>query len=422
MASQVDSSVGCSTRSSYVEVDVARPTLGAPLGARPSESRRNVASRFVGDGEAEDDYSFPGRILPPEDRLWRHPSEFADARRSLRISNRRTVLFSAMGGALLMGALWITLGGSTKVKVATERVALVPIESVVPRVTPADDWIRTVTDVARPATAAVRLRGKSENIAGAVSIRDDGYLITSSRALAGAEKLSVVTASGAVSEAVVVGTDLVSDLTLLKVHDQMPAAVMSNSGRPESGESLAVVDPNGNPESRLVIQRSAVSATESGDLLVGVISLDGTIGSLLAGSPAVDSSGAVVGVVLSTSENAPVAVMPIDMARSMADEMISAGHFVHPKAGITARDVMASDGQGTPLGALVTSVEPNGPAADSGMLVGDVIVEVGGAPVSTMAEMVGELMGRLPGDRVDFLVVRNSHQVTCHVVLAPTSG
>jgi len=376
----------------------------------------------VAHGEAEDDYSFPGRMLPPEDRLWRHPSEFAGERRSLGVSNRRTVLFSAMSGALLMGALWITLGGSTKVKVATERVALVPIESVAPRVTPADDWIRMVTDVARPATAAIRLPGNSENIAGAVSIRDDGYLITSSRALAGAEKLSVVTASGAVSDAVVVGSDLVSDLTLLKAHDQVPAAVMSDSGRPQSGESLAVVDPNGRPESRLVIQPSAVSATESGDLLVGVISLDGTIGSLLAGSPAVDSSGAVVGVVLSTSKNAPVAVMPIDMVRSMADEMISDGHFVHPKAGITARDVMATDAEGTPLGALVTSVEPNGPAADSGMLVGDVIVKVGGATVSTMAEMVGELMGRLPGDRVDFLVVRNHHKVICHVALAPTSG
>jgi len=354
--------------------------------------------------------------------LWRHPSEFAQAPQTRRVSNRTTVLFSAMGGALVMGALWLTIGGSTKVRVATERVALVPVESVAPRITPADDWIRTVTDVARPSTAAVRLPGTSENIAGAVSIRDDGYMVTSSRALAGAEKVTVITASGAVSDAVVVGTDPVSDLTLLKVHDRMPAAVMSETGRPDSGESLAVVDPNGRPESRLVMQGSAVSATESDDLLIGVISLDGTIGGLLPGSPAVDSTGAVVGVVLSTAENAPVAVMPIGMARSMADKMIYNGRFVHPKAGITARDVMSTDATGTPSGALVTLVEANGPAAECGMLVGDVVVKVGGATVSSMAEMVGELMGRHPGDRVDFLVMRNGRQVTCHVVLAPAAG
>jgi len=316
--------------------------------------------------------------------------------------------------------MWITFGGSTEMRVATERVALVPVESVAPRITPADDWTLTVTDIARPSTAAVRLAGNSENIAGAVTIRDDGYMITSSRALRGAQKVMVVTASGAVSEARVIGGDPATDITLLKVHDQMRAAVMSESGRPESGQSLAVVDPNGHPQSRLVMQAAAVSITESGDMLIGVISLDGTIGGLLPGSPAVDSTGAVVGVVLSTAPNAPVAVIPIGMARAIAIGIIDDGEFIHPKAGITARDAMSGDTGGVSSGALVTSVEANGPAAESGMLVDDVVVKVGGTSVSTMAEMVGELMGRRPGDRVDFLVIRNGHEVTCHVVLAPT--
>jgi len=327
-----------------------------------------------------------------------------------------------MGGALLMGALWLTLGGSTKVRVATERVTLVPVISVNPRTAPVDDWTRTVTEAARPATVAVKLIGTSEIIAGAVVIRDDGYLITSSLATAGAEKLMLISSTGDKSEAVVIGTDSKSDLTLLKIDDRMPAAIMSGAGRPSAGESLAVVDPNGSPETRVVVSGAGVSASRSGELLTGVIALNGNIGNLLPGSPTVDSTGAVVGVILATSENAPVAVMPIDMARSVAEEMIRNGFFSHPRAGITARDVMSSDNTTVATGALVTSVEPNGPAADSGMLVGDVIVEVGGNSVSTMAEMVGELMGRRPGDKVDFLVMRNGHTVTCHVRLVSATG
>ncbi len=392
-------------------------THGLTVRARASTAGPYVASRFVGDGEVDDDNGTTGRLLPPEDRLWRHPSEFSGSAAALRFPNRGTILFSAVGGALLVGALWLTIGGPTKVTVATERVALIPVESVAPRVTPADEWSRAVTEVARPSTAAVRLIGSSTIIAGAVAIRDDGYMITSRRALGGAEKVMIVTPTGRASEATVIGDDPVTDLSVLKTDDRMAAAVVSDSGGPAAGASLAVVDPAGNPQSRLVIQRAGTSATSDGDLLVGVIALDGTIGSVLPGSPAVDATGAVVGMVVSTAKNAPAAIMPIGLARSMVHDLIATGRMTHPKAGITARDVLSTDNLGPTAGALVTSVEPNGPAADGGILVGDVVVKVAGTDITTMAEMVAELMLHKPGERIDFLVVRNGTEVMRQVVL-----
>ncbi len=377
----------------------------------------------MGDGEVEDNDVTAGRLLPLEDRLWRHPSELSQSTVALKFQNRSTILFSAVGGALLVGVLWLTIGGSAKVTVATERVALIPVESVAPRITPGDEWSRVVTEAARPSTVAVQLMGDSTIVAGAVAIRGDGYLITSRRALDGAGKVMIITPAGRASEATVIGDDRLTDLSVLKVNDRMAAAVVSDSGRPAAGANLAVVNPTGNPQSRFVIERTGTSATPDGDLLVGVIALDGTIGSVLPGSPAVDGTGAVVGMVVSTAKNAPAAIMPIGLARSMVYDLITTGRMTHPKAGITARDVLPTDNLGLTTGALITSVEPNGPAADSGMLVGDVVVKVAGTDVATMAEMVAQLMLHQPGQRVDFLVMRNGADVVCRVVLgtsAPT--
>jgi len=54
--------------------------------------------------------------------------------------------------------------------------------------------------------------------------------------------------------------------------------------------------------------------------------------------------------------------------------------------------------------------------------VGDVVVEVAGNPVTTMPEMVAELMRYRPGDLVDMMVIRGEHTVVCHVVLRETDS
>lgn len=368
----------------------------------------------MGQGAIDDDDA-GGRLLPPDDRLWRHPSEFYAAPEKTHPIQRTAILFSAVGGALLVGALWMTIGGSTEVRVATERVALIPIESIAPRVTPAEDWSSAVTEVARPSTMAVQLVGDSTIIAGALAIRDDGYLITSMQALGDARTVMIVMPTGRASEAMVIGSDPATDLSVLKIEGRLAPAIVSDSGVPVAGESLAVVDPAGRPQTRIVIEPAGTSATSSGTLLVGVIALDSTIGDVLPGSPVVDTTGAVVGMVVSTAKNAPAAVMPIKLARAMVHDLISTGGMPHPKAGITARDVLPSDDTGVSTGALVTYVEPNGPAADCGILEGDVIVEVAGIEVDTMAEMVAELMLHTPGEQVEFLLVRDTNKVACRV-------
>ncbi len=334
-----------------------------------------------------------------------------------KLSSRSVILVSALSGALLMGALWVSLGGTTRVRVATERVALIPVESVAPRVTPAEEWSRAVTEIAQPSTASVRLADDPTIVAAAFAIRDGGYLVTSTSALDDANTVIVVMSSGQTSTATVVGSDHATDLTVLKIDGKIAAVVVSDRDGPATGDSVAVVAPRGAPETKIVTELAATSSTSKGYLLVGVIALDGTIGTVLPGSPAVDTTGAVVGMIVSTASDAPAAVMPIGLARSMVNDLITNGRMSHPKAGITARDIQASDHTTLTAGAFVVLVEPNGPAADSGMLVGDIVVDVDGNPVTTMAAMVAEIMKHRPGDRVDFVVMRGAKSVVCRVAL-----
>jgi putative serine protease PepD len=71
--------------------------------------------------------------------------------------------------------------------------------------------------------------------------------------------------------------------------------------------------------------------------------------------------------------------IPIDYARSVADEIILTGQATHPFIGVSAATITPEDAddRGISPGAFVRDVEPGGPAAEAGIRPGDVIVKVG---------------------------------------------
>ncbi|MEO0495379.1 MAG: hypothetical protein AAF081_18380, partial [Actinomycetota bacterium] len=103
-------------------------------------------------GEHDGD-EFISRHRPaPADRTWQHPSEFGAARRQAKRRADRRVLavgaVSAITGALFVGLAWYLSDPGSDVRVVTQLVTAVPVESVAPRVTSADDWAGTVAQEA----------------------------------------------------------------------------------------------------------------------------------------------------------------------------------------------------------------------------------------------------------------------------------
>ena len=358
--------------------------------------------RFVADGDFDDDIPIGRRPPAPADRPWRHPSEMAAEMRAARRRAARRIwgvgIGSALGGAMAVAAVWYLTDPGTDVQVVTQRVAVTPVESVAPRVTSADEWATEVASTARPATATIQSADGTYALAGAIAVHDDGYLLTSSRALDGATELLVHTHQGTVLNAVVLGYDRETDLSVLKTDG--PVAPADVAAVPASdGDVVATIDPTG-AASRAIVTDLAASATAvDGDLLVGLTSLDASRDDLPPGSPVVDSTGAVVGITTAADADAPVTIVPIEVANAVAHAIITEGRVWHAWLGVT---VAATELDGV----AVTAITAGGPAERAGLRLEDRVVAIDGEPIESAAALVGRLRHYRPGDVVELVIER----------------
>jgi len=384
-----------------------------------------VSDQPFDDNNEESSSWLNGPLLPPEDRIWRHPSEMAGQSHPGEGASTGgpawgTAAFSAVGGALAVGLLWYAVGGGDG-RLVTERVSLAPVHTVSPRVVEADEWGAAVTATARLGTASV-LTG-DEAVAGAVAYRDDGYLLTSARAVQGVDALVVVTADGVAHEARIVGTDSQTDVSVLHVENAIDPAVITEGEPLEAGDRLAIVDPAGASVESTVTDPTSHASTSSGDLLLGVVKLDTELGEVPPGSPVVDDTGAVVGIMTATDPDGAAAVVPIDIARQVAGELIDEGVATHSWLGVTARDLTAEEVEsGFSPGALVTSLNPGGPADVGGVRTGDVIVKVGAKEIDSVPAMVTALRYHEPGDAISIVAVRDREPTSVVIVLGSLEG
>jgi putative serine protease PepD len=111
---------------------------------------------------------------------------------------------------------------------------------------------------------------------------------------------------------------------------------------------------------------------------------------------------------------------PIDVARSVADELMTTGRATHAWIGIEGNDLDGATAVELDLdgGAIVNSVKDATPAQAAGLAARDVIVALDGKPVASMGALVAALRAHRPGDTVTMEVVRDRKRTTKTVTLA----
>jgi S1-C subfamily serine protease len=228
------------------------------------------------------------------------------------------------------------------------------------------------------------------------------HVLTIAHVLEGDEGLRVRTADGRMLEAKLVGRDPSTDLALLKVADlNLEPAVISNEAARVGSFVMLVARPE-----ELMASHGIVSSV-TGPVRMGrgmnlerVIRSDATPYPGFSGGAMIDASGTVIGVTNAGLARGNALAIPSEIAWRVAG-MLASG--VSPKRaylGLGSQPVKlpenARAGRDQAVGLLVVSVEPNSPAVNGGVLLGDIVVGFAG----TVVQDTDDLLAQLTSDRV----------------------
>jgi serine protease Do len=300
----------------------------------------------------------------------------------------------------------------------------------------------TVPDIARrvrPAIVTINVMALSGAASGSgVIFRSDGYLITNDHVVEGASSLSVELASGKSYTGRVIGSDQETDIAVVKIDaGELPIAALGSTKNLEVGQlAIAIGSPlglAGGPSVTVgVISALGRKVTvnrggASGKDLLDMVQTDAPIAQGSSGGALVNGNGAVVGITTAVAVTGAEGfgfATPIDIAKRVAEQIITTGKVVHPLIGIQGHTISQDQaGQlGVDGGAEVTGIDPGTPAESAGLRPGDIIVSFDGQPLRSMDELIVGLRSHNPGDTVSLSVVRDGEHVAIRITLAGRSS
>jgi putative serine protease PepD len=111
--------------------------------------------------------------------------------------------------------------------------------------------------------------------------------------------------------------------------------------------------------------------------------------------------------------------IPVDLAKSIADEIISTGRATHAFFGLQSVPIPvdAAAEAGVPAGLYVVAVTPGGPAARAGLAADDVIINIEGEPATSNVQIQKLTLTKSPGDVVTVRYQRGGRSAEARITL-----
>jgi serine protease Do len=271
-----------------------------------------------------------------------------------------------------------------------------------------------------------------------VIVDPDGYILTNNHVISGADELSVLLEDGNRVEATVVGSDPRTDLAVLKIDAKnLPALSFGNSDGLRIGEWVMAVGSPFSENLQATVTSGIVSALGRSGMQLNdyenFIQTDAAINPGNSGGALVNLEGELVGINSAIASrtggsNGIGFAIPANMARDVMNDLIQNGKVTRGWLGVTIQDVNDDLAAAMDLkvtdGVFISSVVPDGPAADAGLQAEDVITSFGGKPVRDSKALRFAVAGADPGTRSEVDVIREGRDRTFTVKLGeyPENG
>ncbi|MDA9703842.1 trypsin-like peptidase domain-containing protein [Prochlorococcus sp. AH-736-L19] len=277
-----------------------------------------------------------------------------------------------------------------------------------------------------------------------VIINENGLVLTNAHVVERVDDVSVTLADGTICDGQVLGTDAVTDLALVKIEESTFSsfAPLGNSEDLEVGDwAIALGTPYGLEKTvTLGIISSLhrdINSLGFSDKRLDLIQTDAAINPGNSGGPLINSSGEVIGIntLVRSGPGAGLGfAIPINLAKSVSDQLLKSGEVIHPYLGvqlISLNPRIAKEHNQDPNslvqlpernGALIQSVIPNSPAEKAGLRRGDLVIAAENISIDEPKALLDEVEKAQIGKIFLLNVLRDNKEIKINIKPEPLPG
>lgn len=260
-------------------------------------------------------------------------------------------------------------------------------------------------------------------------IDEDGIIITNNHVIADADEITVEFTDGSELKAEVVGTDPKTDIAVLQVKPskKLQAVAFGRSSNARVGDwVMAIGNPFGQGSSVSLGIVSAINRDIRSGPYDAFIQTDAAINRGNSGGPLFNMDGEVIGIntAIISPSGGSIGLgfsVPSDLAVGVVQQLREFGETRRGWLGVSIQpvteDIAESLGMNLARGALVAGLTPKGPAKNSGIEVGDVIMKFDGKAINQMRDLPRIVAETPVGKTVDVIVRRKGKRQTIAVTL-----
>lgn len=286
--------------------------------------------------------------------------------------------------------------------------------------------LEDVIEEVNPSVVSIVAENEDVQALGAgIIVSADGYIVTNAHVTQGANKITIIMADDEAFEAELIGTDDKTDISLLKAVHPLgfePASFADSEDIRVGNQVFAIGNPFGLGNS---VSAGIISAKER-DIEKGpydnFIQTDASINQGNSGGPLFNMDGKIIGMntaIFSTDgNNTGVSfAVPSNTVRWVIEQLKQNGKVIRGWLGIGVQKIRSSNAEQKNR-LIVASMAENAPIAESGLTVGDILVDVGGLSLKSPRQFSLEISQTAPNTILPVIVSRDGKEIDLEVKVA----